>query len=40
VISGLLVAAWMQVQARNRMANAMPNLLSAHALPLSLGVSD
>jgi len=40
VISGLLVAAWMQVEARNRMANTTPNLLSAQPLPLSLGVSD
>ena len=41
VISGLLVAAWMQVEARNRVPGDVPEVLSVQEkLPLSLGVSD
>jgi DnaJ-domain-containing protein 1 len=41
VISGLLVAAWMQVEARNRVSSeALEVLPVQERLPLSLGVSD
>jgi DnaJ-domain-containing protein 1 len=41
VISGVLVAAWMQVEARNRVPSEAPKVLSVQEkLPLSLGVSD
>ena len=41
VISGLLVAAWMQVEARNRIPSETAQVLSVlEKLPLSLGVSD
>jgi hypothetical protein len=39
VISGLLVAAWMQVEARNRVPSEVPEAVQER-LPLSLGVSD
>jgi DnaJ domain len=42
VSSGLLVAAWMQVEARNRIAREIPSVPAeiVEALPLALGVSD
>jgi len=42
VSSGLLVAAWMQVEARNRIVREIPSapVEVDKALPLALGVSD
>jgi len=41
VTSGLLVAAWMQVEARNRRPYDLPQAsLALDKLPLSLGISD
>jgi DnaJ-domain-containing protein 1 len=40
VSSGLLVAAWVQVEARSRIARELPPVEINKVLPLALGVSD